>query len=55
VVEKINKFWICEECRLKYNEKKWAEKCKAWRKNYRSCNLEITKHAIKRNANDKEN
>ncbi len=40
-------FWICEECKLKYIEKDWAEKCENWCKEYKSCNLEITNHATK--------
>ncbi len=38
----------CPECRFLYKEKKWAEKCEAWCRMYRSCNLEITKHAVKK-------
>lgn len=36
----------CPECGLEYKEKEWAEKCEAWCKKHKSCNLEITKHAI---------
>ena len=36
----------CPKCGLKYKEKEWAEKCEAWCKKYKSCNLEITKYAI---------
>jgi len=32
---------------LEYQEKEWAEKCEAWCKEHKSCNLKITKHAIK--------
>ncbi len=38
----------CPECKLLYKEKEWAEKCRAWCKEHKSCNLEITKHAIKK-------
>ncbi len=55
MVKRINKFWICEECKLKYKERDWAEKCEDWCKKYKSCNLEITKHAIKEGINDEEN
>ena len=55
MVKKINDFWICEECKLRYNEKSWAEKCEVWCKKYKSCNLEITKHAVKGVVNDKTN
>ena len=37
----------CEECGLKYINKEWAEKCEAWCKKHKSCNLEIIDHAIK--------
>ncbi|MBU1017161.1 DUF2933 domain-containing protein [Patescibacteria group bacterium] len=37
----------CPECGLEYKEKEWAEKCEAWCRKNKSCNLEITKHAIK--------
>ncbi len=47
MVKKTNIFWICEKCKLKYYGKIWAEKCEDWCKKYKSCNLEITKHAIK--------
>ena len=39
----------CRECGLIYNIKDWAEKCENWCKENKSCNLEITKHAIKKN------
>lgn len=46
----------CQECGLEYKEKKWAEKCQDWCSKYKSCNLEIIKHAIKgRDKNLKEN
>ena len=38
----------CPECKLLYKEKEWVEKCRAWCKEHKSCNLEITKHAIKK-------
>lgn len=37
----------CPECGLKYKEKEWAVKCENWCSKNKSCNLEITKHAIK--------
>ena len=41
-----NKYFQCEECGFKYQEKEWAEKCEAWCQEYHACNLEIIKHAI---------
>jgi len=40
-------YHICLECGLKYEDKSWAEKCEEWCKKNKSCNLKITKHAIK--------
>lgn len=37
----------CPECGLKYKEKEWAEKCEAWCREHKSCNLEIIAHAEK--------
>ncbi len=36
----------CPECGLYYKEKQWAEKCEVWCGKYKSCNIEIIKHAI---------
>lgn len=47
MVKKIQRLWFCEECGLSYREKGWAEKCEAWCKKHKSCNLEITKYALK--------
>ena len=41
------KGYQCEDCKLIYKDKKWAEKCEKWCIKNKSCNLEITKHAIK--------
>lgn len=38
----------CPECGFLYKEKEWAEKCQVWCKEHKSCNLEITQHAVKR-------
>ena len=47
VLQQNKKLYQCEECGLKYDDKEWAEKCEAWCKKYKSCNLEIIDHAIK--------
>ena len=39
---------VCPECGLEYKEKEWMEKCKEWCKKYKSCNLEIIAHSIKK-------
>ncbi len=36
----------CDECGLHYAEKEVALKCEAWCKEHKSCNLEITSHAV---------
>ncbi len=51
MVKKINKnnksYYQCVDCKLIYDDINWANKCEDWCKKYKSCNLEITKHAIK--------
>lgn len=39
----------CPVCKLRYRERQWAERCEAWCRVHQSCNLEITKHALKPN------
>ncbi len=36
----------CEECKLMYAKKAIAEQCQAWCREHKSCNIEITKHAV---------
>ena len=47
--KKINgkECYQCSECLLYYLNKKTAEQCEAWCKTNKSCNLQITKYAIK--------
>ena len=47
VCEKQTCLFTCPECRLSYKDKTWAEKCEKWCGERHSCNLDITKHAIK--------
>lgn len=47
IKKKGKEFFQCEECNFIYKEKKWAEKCEAWCKKNKSCNIEITKYAVK--------
>jgi len=44
--EKERELYQCEECGFRYAEREWAEKCEAWCREHRSCNLEITKYAV---------
>ena len=45
----------CEECGLKYESKEIAEKCQAWCSEYKSCNLDIIKNAVKDSEEKAEN
>ncbi|MEK7193465.1 MAG: thioredoxin family protein [Patescibacteria group bacterium] len=46
------KTYQCEECGLFYKDKEIREKCQAWCKKHKSCNLEIIKHSIKNMTNN---
>lgn len=47
IVQQNNqKLYQCEECGLKYESEKIAEKCRAWCGEHKSCNLDIIKHAV---------
>ena len=35
----------CEECGFYYADREWGEKCEAWCREHKSCNIEITAHA----------
>ena len=35
----------CQECGFHYADKELAEKCEAWCREHKSCNIEITAHA----------
>lgn len=46
-VQKSNQILFqCEECGLYYADRETAEQCQAWCAKYKSCNLEIIKHAV---------
>lgn len=43
----VEEVFQCPECGLKYREKEWADKCKAWCKEHgTSCDPEVVKHAM---------
>lgn len=47
ILEQNNeKLYQCQECAFRYKEEEWAEKCEAWCKEHKSCNLEITSNAL---------
>ena len=50
---KNKKGYICPECKLKYLNKEWADKCEAWCKKTNSCNLEITEHALSESKSER--
>ncbi len=41
------KMFVCSECGMQYTNKEWAQKCSAWCREHKSCNLEIIEHAVK--------
>ena len=43
--EKNKKLFQCPECGFHYIDKAMAEKCEAWCREHKSCNLEITARA----------
>ena len=43
--EKRKELYKCPECGFHYAEKERAEKCGAWCREHKSCNIEITAHA----------
>lgn len=51
MVKKIKKdsfeYFKCQECGLLYKDKTIRDKCRKWCAQHKSCNLEITKHAVK--------
>lgn len=40
------KLYRCEECGLKYESKEIAKKCQVWCREHKSCNLDLTNHAV---------
>src|SRR3989344_6576986 len=42
----------CKECGLHYKNKEMAEKCEAWCKEHKNCNVEITKDAEENKNNN---
>lgn len=40
-------YYVCEECGFAYKEKQLAKKCEEWCKKHNSCNIKITKYAVR--------
>lgn len=47
--DKDQRLYQCEECGFHYLDRVLAEKCEAWCKERKSCNLDITKDAVENN------
>jgi len=39
-------YYVCEDCKFRYKDRNMAQKCENWCKEHKSCNIEITKHAV---------
>lgn len=51
IIKKLDQeLYKCEECGFYYTEREWVDKCEAWCKEHKSCNSEITAHAVHGNA-----
>lgn len=46
IIQTGKELYQCEECGLKYENEEIAEKCQAWCKEHKSCNLDIIKDAV---------
>ncbi len=46
MTKQVDELFLCEECDLLYKEEELAQKCEDWCRENKSCNLEITKHAV---------
>ena len=46
-----NTLYQCPECGFHYAEKEWADKCEAWCREHKSCNIEITAYAEENKQN----
>ena len=44
--KKRQKNYVCEACNMAYLDRNLAKKCEDWCNKYKSCNLEIIKHAV---------
>ncbi len=49
-LKKSAPLFTCPECQLTYADRAWAKKCAAWCKAHHSCNLEITRQAVNKQA-----
>ena len=47
IEKKGKKYYVCEECEFAYMDRETAQKCQDWCNEHHSCNIEITKNAVK--------
>jgi molybdopterin-guanine dinucleotide biosynthesis protein A len=40
-------YYLCEKCDMSYLNKDLANKCEAFCEEFKACNIDITKHAVK--------
>ena len=43
---KIESLYQCDDCKLLYEDEEWAQKCEDWCIEMKSCNIDITSHAV---------
>lgn len=41
------KYYQCTRCEFSYTEKRRAKQCQEWCDKHKSCNLEITRYAVR--------
>jgi hypothetical protein len=46
MARKIKGLFQCEECKMLFRERSWAEKCEAWCRKNHTCHIEIIRHAV---------
>ena len=47
IIKNGKKTYQCDNCKLYFEDKEWADKCQAWCDEHHTCNVEITKHRIR--------
>ncbi len=47
VIADHHRHYVCAACGFRYKTKALAQACEAWCGKHKSCNLEITKHAVR--------
>ncbi len=47
LIKKDKTYYLCDSCGFAYEERRLAAKCQAWCEMNNSCNMEITRRAVK--------